>query len=81
MYSCLIEGGSGSYKTNILRMNESTEIKFLGYAELKEILQNKTSQDRRSKVKVTGLPGDQVTLKRRQLRWLLEYPDETKTKI
>ena len=47
-----------SCKGNILSMNAIIVIVFLGCTSLEKISINKTFQDDRSKVKVTGLQGD-----------------------
>ena len=47
-----------SSEPNILGMSANIIIIFLGYTYLKKIFRNKTFQDCRSKVIVTGLPGD-----------------------
>ena len=55
LYSRLRDGGSGA---NVLRSNVNIVIIILGYTWPKNTLRNKTSQDRSSKLKITGLPGD-----------------------
>ena len=50
-----------SSNVNILGMNANMAIIFLGFTRLKRISRNKTFQNRKSNIKIKGLPGDHDT--------------------